>query len=86
MAEAGIRELRDNLSQYLTRVRAGEHITVTDRGRAVARITPIAEPRPFDRLVAAGLITPAPQRHRTRPSRRQQVRGTVSDLVADQRR
>ena len=36
----GIRELRNNLSATLARVRRGESITVTDRNRAVAVIVP----------------------------------------------
>lgn len=36
MLEVGIRELRDQLSGYLARVKEGEVITVTDRGRPVA--------------------------------------------------
>lgn len=46
MAEAGVRGLRDNLSRYLDRVRAGEELTVTDRGRVVARLVPASERRP----------------------------------------
>jgi prevent-host-death family protein len=34
----GVRELRQNLSKYLDRVKAGEELTVTERGRAVARL------------------------------------------------
>jgi prevent-host-death family protein len=36
----GVRELRQNLSQYLKRVKAGEGLVVTERGREVARMTP----------------------------------------------
>jgi prevent-host-death family protein len=36
----GVRELRQNLSRYLERVRAGENLTVTERGRVVARLVP----------------------------------------------
>ena len=86
MAEAGIRELRNRLSHYLDRVRAGEELTITDRGRAIARITPVDAPRTYDRLVDEGLIRPAQQRTRSLPERRIASRGTVSDLVADQRR
>jgi prevent-host-death family protein len=53
MASVGIRELRQNLSRYIDRVKAGESLTVTERGREVARLTP-AGPRdsPIARLVA----------------------------------
>lgn len=36
----GVRELRQNLSRYLERVKAGEALVVTDHGREVARLTP----------------------------------------------
>jgi prevent-host-death family protein len=36
----GVRELRQNLSRYLERVKQGETLTVTERGREVARLVP----------------------------------------------
>jgi prevent-host-death family protein len=36
----GVRELRQNLSRYLERVKAGEGLVVTERGRPVARLIP----------------------------------------------
>jgi prevent-host-death family protein len=43
MADAvGVRELRQNLSKYLDRVKAGEDLVVTEHGREVARLVPIA--------------------------------------------
>ncbi len=36
----GVRELRQNLSKHLERVKAGESFTVTERGRVVARLVP----------------------------------------------
>lgn len=36
----GVRELRQNLSRYLERVKAGETLTVTERGTEVARLVP----------------------------------------------
>ncbi len=86
MAEAGIRDLRDHLSRYLERVQAGEELTVTDRGRPIARLVPVDEPRPFDRLLAEGLITTAATCDRTRPATRVAAVGGVSELVAEQRR
>ena len=86
MAEAGVRDLRDHLSRYLERVQAGEELTVTDRGRPVARLVPITELRPFERLVAEGVVKPTVARRRSRPSRRVDTDGSASDLVAEQRR
>jgi prevent-host-death family protein len=43
MAEAvGVRDLRQNLSKYLDRVKAGEDLVVTEHGREVARLVPVA--------------------------------------------
>lgn len=36
----GVRELRQNLSRYLERVKKGEYLIVTERGREVARLVP----------------------------------------------
>jgi prevent-host-death family protein len=41
--QVGVRELRQNLSKYLDRVKAGENLTVTERGRVVARLVPADE-------------------------------------------
>jgi len=84
--EVGVRELRGRLSDYLLRVREGEELVITERGMAVARIVPISGGRALDKAVAEGLVSPAQQRARTRPARRIHSRGTVSDLVAEQRR
>jgi prevent-host-death family protein len=86
VAEAGIRELRDHLSKYLERVRDGEEVIITDRGTAVARVVPIGQPRPYDRLVAEGIIEPTKAAARTRPRERVRSEGSVSALVGDQRR
>jgi prevent-host-death family protein len=59
-ARVGVRELRQNLSVYLDRVKAGETLEVTERGVPVARLEP---KRPeamsvLDRLIADGTATP----------------------------
>jgi prevent-host-death family protein len=43
MTVAGIRELRQNLSRYIDRVKAGETIEVTERGKVVAALVPRRE-------------------------------------------
>jgi len=55
MAPIGVRELRQNASQYLERVRAGETIEVSVRGRVVARLVPALH-HPWDGLVTAGRV------------------------------
>jgi prevent-host-death family protein len=84
--DVGIRDLRDNLSRYIDRVRGGDELVITDRGSAVARVVPLEGGRKLDRLIAEGVVTPAAKRQRTRPARRVRAQGTVSDLVAEQRR
>ena len=56
----GIRELRQNLSVYLAKVKAGQTLAVTDRGNAVAVLKPLD--REYDlwqRLVDQGAVIPA---------------------------
>lgn len=43
MAVAGIRELRQHLSRYIDRVKAGETIEVTEHGKVVAALVPRRE-------------------------------------------
>lgn len=58
----GIRELRQNLSVYVRRVREdGRSYEVTERGEPVARLTPLTD-RPMSRIeqmIAEGRIAPA---------------------------
>jgi len=56
----GVRELRQNLSVYLRRVEKGETLEVTERGRPVARLSPLpAGGSVLDRLIAEGRAAPA---------------------------
>jgi prevent-host-death family protein len=70
----GLRELRHHTSEVLARVRHGETIDITERGRLIARIVPVAERQPspiLDRLVAsarARLASRPGYRPRMRPS------------------
>ncbi|MBX6388679.1 MAG: type II toxin-antitoxin system Phd/YefM family antitoxin [Frankia sp.] len=59
MEKVGVRELNQNTSQVIDRVRRGESIVVTDRGRPVARLVPISPgTAALDRLVAEGRAVP----------------------------
>ena len=40
MKEAGVGEARQNLSALIEEVRKGHEVTITDRGRPVARLVP----------------------------------------------
>lgn len=57
MSEAGIRALKQNASSVVARAARGETITITDRGRAVARLTPLTPSR-VDELIASGGVRP----------------------------
>ena len=87
VSEVGIRELKNGLSSFIDRVRSGEEIIVTDRGRPVARLSPIdaSQDRLAD-LIAAGVVRPPVDRTRHVPKPRIRADGEVSGLVAEQRR
>ncbi len=56
----GVRELRQNLSVYLNRVKAGERLEVTERSRSVAILAPLPGGGALiERLVASGRVIPA---------------------------
>jgi prevent-host-death family protein len=57
MERIGVRELRQHASRYLARVRAGETVEVTDRGRPIARLVPVGE-RSWQDLLDEGAVTP----------------------------
>ncbi len=90
MAEVrvGIRELKTQFSRYLHRVKAGTTIIITERGKAVGRLSPLGqEPEHrMQELIEAGLIAWNGQRLKaiTPPA---QVYGkrTVSDLLLENR-
>jgi prevent-host-death family protein len=84
----GMRELRHQTREVLDRVQQGETIDITDYGRLVARIVPVAERTPtpvLQRLIDSGRARPA-----TRPgfmARMHAGDGTdrLGDALADQR-
>jgi prevent-host-death family protein len=83
--DVGVRALRDELSRHLDEVKDGHTITVTERGRPIARIVPIAELSVLERLQAEGRVSPAGRRKGSaRPA--VTATGLVSDLVTQQRR
>ena len=53
----GIRDLRDHLSAYLERVKAGESLTITEHGRPIARIIGSALPSGLAHMIARGEAT-----------------------------
>jgi prevent-host-death family protein len=55
MRTVGVRELKNSLSEYLRRVRAGESVLVTDRGEVVAELTPPGQGA-SDASIPAGVL------------------------------
>jgi prevent-host-death family protein len=60
MQRVGVRQLRQNLSVYLRRVKEGEALEVTEHGRVVAILAPApAGTTGLERMLAEGRIRPA---------------------------
>lgn len=63
MHQVNIAELKNRLSHYLDKVRAGEEILVRDRQRPIARIVPLSQAIDLEaeelELIAAGVLRPA---------------------------
>ena len=57
MERVGIRELRQNLSRYVDRIRAGESFIVTNRGEEIGVLAPpLKHMDPIDRLESEGRL------------------------------
>ncbi len=60
MKTAGVAVLKSRLSEFLAAVKAGEEVSVTERGRPIARIVPIqpadSDERALLELERAGLV------------------------------
>lgn len=86
MRTAGIRELKQNASAVVAEVAAGETVTITDRGRPVARMVPIGEGS-LSELVEAGRARPARRKlsELGPPSRRSAGAAELSRLVEELR-
>jgi len=62
MDAAGIRELKNNLSRYVDKVKNGRRIAITEHGKVVAELVPPSKahrPTRYDALIASGVIRPA---------------------------
>jgi prevent-host-death family protein len=88
----GVRELRQNLSKYLTRVKQGETLTVTERGREVARLVPShPDVDPYYLKLAEKYGATIPTRSLLEaidslPPRRSHPAGTTDAFLAESRR
>lgn len=90
MQTAGVARLKAHLSRYLTQVKSGQEVVVTERGRPVAKLVPLqGEGRGSrrERLIRAGVIIPG--RGRIRRSLLRPLKGprlgdaVVRELLAE---
>ena len=58
MADVGVRELKQRLSEYLDRAERGELVRVTERGRPKALLGPLPGRARIEEGVGEGWITP----------------------------
>jgi len=86
MEEVGVRQLKNDLSRYLRRVREGTTIVVTDRGEPIARIVPAGVPDDVARLITEGRITWSGGRVQPATPIRVAPGVPLSDYVAEERR
>jgi len=93
MSTVGIRELKNRLSYYLSRMKQGEEIVVTERGKPIAIIQPIESAKAIASLeaklagmAAQGLID-LPEKAPLEKIRLVQVSGVpTSKVVVEDRR
>ncbi|HEU5064071.1 MAG TPA: type II toxin-antitoxin system prevent-host-death family antitoxin [Solirubrobacterales bacterium] len=86
-ATVGIRELKDQVSAIIDRVEEGEAITVTKRGRPVAKIVAAGMPPHLAALVAEGAVRPSEgPRHLPKPLKPRGTGKSASDYVSEGRR
>ena len=85
--DVAITALRAELSSWIDRVRAGEEVVVTDRGTPVARLLPVDAAPLLDQLVQRGVLSKPRRADRpaARGAARVRARGSVADMVSDQR-
>jgi prevent-host-death family protein len=86
MSQVGVRALKQNASAVVAEAAAGGEVTITDRGRPVAQLVPIASGR-LNELVAAGRARPAkrPLSELPPPVRRKSGTPPLSSTLAEMR-
>jgi len=89
MEAVGVRQLKENLSRYLKKVRSGERIVVTDRKKEVAIIVPWGTEKDEDKmlqLIQRGVADWSGGKPAGMPSRIVSRGKTVSEAVLEDRR
>ncbi len=84
MADVGVRELKQHLSEYLDRAARGEQLQVTDRGRPKALLGPVPGRGRLDEGIAEGWIRPG-SGDGLSPVRRVKAGGRTLDALTEDR-
>ena len=84
MADVGVRELKQRLSEYLDRAERGEVVRVTDRGRPKAMLGPIPGRARLEDGIADGWVRSGSGAG-LGPVKRVQSRRRVLDALAEDR-
>ena len=86
MEQVGLRELNQHASRVIERVKLGEVIEITERGRPVARVIPIPSGNEWlDRMVREGRVIPATGDGRFSPQRAGDPNVSLSDVLVGMR-
>ncbi len=86
--DVAVSTLRAELADWIERVRAGEEVVVTDRGTPVVRLVAVDTAPLLEQLTRQGVVSRPRRADRPTASGapRVRARGSVSDLVSEQRR
>lgn len=84
--EVGVRELKNSLSHFIDLVQMGNEVIVTEHGKPVARLGPVSEDvSRLQKLIDAGIVTPAIDSSRPRPFGRLVATTSMSKLIREMR-
>ncbi len=89
METIGIRELKENLSRYMKKVKTGERIIVTDRKKEIAIIMPLEKKSNEEKiyqLIQRGMACWSGGKPKGMPTRIVSMGKRVSDAVIENRR
>jgi prevent-host-death family protein len=84
--EVGVRELRENLAEWLDRAAAGNEVVVTERGDPKVVITAATGEAILDRMIREGRATAARRPRRSLPPPIPVDGSPVTDEILRQRR
>jgi len=84
--EVGVRELKNSLSHFIDLAQMGNEVIVTEHGKPVARLVPVSEDDSrLQKLIDAGIVTPAVDSSRPRPRGRLTATKSMSELIRQMR-